>query len=127
MDADAVMAWVARYERAWRAADASAVAGLFTEQAEYLVSPYDPVRTGHAAIEEFWTVDEGVPFEVEARPVAVQGRTAVVRLVVNYLGEAPQEYSDLWVLEFAADGRVARFEEWPFWPGKPHTTDQPAT
>jgi hypothetical protein len=51
----------------------------------------------------------------------------VVRLVVNYGGEAPQEYSDLWVLHFAEDGRVARFEEWPFWPGKPHTTDEPAT
>ena len=122
MDDTEVMAWVAAYERGWRAADRSAVAQLFTADAEYFVSPYDPAKVGHAAIEEFWTVDEGQEFTVDARPVAVQDRTAVVRLVVEYLRDEPQEYTDLWLLEFADDGRVARFEEWPFWPGKPYTT-----
>ena len=122
MDTSEVMAWVAEYERAWRASDAAAVRQLFTEDAEYLTSPYDPAKVGHAAIEEFWIVDEGQEFTVTARPVAVQDRTAVVRLVVTYVREDPQEYTDLWLLRFAEDGRVTWFEEWPFWPGKPHTT-----
>ena len=32
-----------------------------------------------------------------------------------------QEYRDLWVLRFAADGRVEHFEEWAYWPDKPYT------
>ena len=37
-----------------------------------------------------------------------------------------QEYRDLWILRFAADGRVADFEEWAYWPGKPSSAlDEP--
>ena len=123
MDVSTAMAWVAEYEQAWHAGDTGAVARLFTEDAVYLTTPYDPARVGHSSIEEFWTVDEGREFTVEASPVAVQDDTAVVRLVVTYLQDEPQEYTDLWVLQFADDGRVARYEEWPFWPGGPRSAE----
>jgi len=32
-----------------------------------------------------------------------------------------QEYRDLWLLRFAADGRVEHFEEWVYWPDRPST------
>src|SRR5207247_503163 len=51
--------------------------------------------------------------------VAVDGGTAVVRVEVRYGNPVHQEYRDLWVIRFAADGRCAVFEEWPFWPGQP--------
>ena len=38
---DAVTAWVAAYEEAWRASDADAVERLFTPDATYLRSAYD--------------------------------------------------------------------------------------
>jgi hypothetical protein len=40
---------------------------------------------------------------------------------VTYLEPQQQEYRDLWVMQFADDGRVELFEEWPFFPGQPLT------
>jgi hypothetical protein len=34
-----------------------------------------------------------------------------------------QEYRDLWIMRFDDDGRCCAYEEWPFWPGQPHTAD----
>ena len=120
---DDVVRWVAGYERAWREGDVNALAGLFTENARYRRSPYEPDEIGHAAIGAFWREDEGETFTVTAEPVAVEGRTAVVRLRVRYGDPVHQEYRDLWVLRFAADGRVEDFEEWAYWPGHPYSAD----
>lgn len=65
-------------------------------------------------------------FTVRTEPVAVEGRDAVVRLQVRYGKPVRQEYRDLWVLRFAADGRVEDFEEW-YWPGKPNSADAEQT
>jgi ketosteroid isomerase-like protein len=114
------MRWVARYEAAWRAGDAAAVADLFTEDVEYRVSPYAEPRVGHVAVRDFWLDDEGLVFTATAEPVAVEGDRAVVRVEVRYGDPVRQEYRDLWVLRFADDGRVAGFEEWAYWPDKPY-------
>jgi SnoaL-like domain len=126
---DDVMRWVAGYERAWRAGDVGALAGLFTQDARYRRSPYERAEIGPAAIGAFWRADEGETFTVEAEPVAVEGRDAVVRLQVRYGDPVYEEYRDLWVLRFAADGRVEDFEEWAYWPGRPYSsdTDPPTT
>jgi SnoaL-like domain len=121
MDRDEVMRWVAGYERAWRGGDTDAVAELFAEGARYRRSPYEEAEVGHAAIRGLWLEDEGETFTVRAEPVAVEGRDAVVRLEVRYGDPTHQEYRDLWVLRFAADGRVEDFEEWAYWPGQPYT------
>ena len=42
---------------------------------------------------------------------------------VDALGDEPQEYTDLWLMRFAADGRVDDFEEWVYWPHKPYTAE----
>jgi ketosteroid isomerase-like protein len=93
MDRASVMAWVAEYERSWRDGDLAAVQTLFTPDARYRVSPYEPAKVGHDQIRAFWLDDEGETFTVLAEPVAVEGRTAVVRL-----------------------------EEWAYWPGKPYSS-----
>ena len=122
VDRDTVRQWVAAYEDAWRSGDDDAVERLFTPDARYARSPYDPEELhGHAAIRGFWLVDEGATFTVTAEPLAVEGDVAVVRLEVRYLEPEAQEYRDLWVLRFAPDGRVADFEEWAYWPGKAWT------
>ncbi|WP_448059075.1 nuclear transport factor 2 family protein [Cellulomonas hominis] len=119
MDTDRVMAWVAEYERAWRADDVDHLDTLFTPHARYLHSPYDPPLDGLDAIRADWS--DPTPFTMTATPVAVEGIAAVVRVLVRYGGDEPQEYLDLWVLRFAADGRVEHFEEWAYWPGKPYS------
>ena len=119
----AVMRWVRAYEDGWRSEDRSAVGRLFTDEVQYLRSPYASPLVGHSAIEDFW-VDEdedGSVFTMSAEPVAVEGADAVVRVLVRYGEPVTQEYRDLWVLRFAADGRVAHFEEWAYWPDKAYT------
>jgi hypothetical protein len=48
--------------------------------------------------------------------VAVDGDTAVARIEVWYGDPVADEYRDLWIMRFAADGRCRAFEEWPFAP-----------
>jgi len=112
MDRDDVMRWVAGYEQAWRDGDLAAVERLFTDDARYRPSPYDESEVGHDAIKAFWLDDEGEVFTVQAEPVAVEGRHAVVRVEVRYGDPVRQEYRDLWLLCFADDGRVEDYEEW---------------
>lgn len=123
MDRDQVLAWVAAYERAWRAEDPGAVAKLFTPDAKYRPSPYEESRVGHAAIADLWLADAGEVFTVRPWVVAVEGHDAVVRLDVTYGDPARQEYRDVWLLRFADDGRVEDFEEWAYWPGRPYTAE----
>jgi hypothetical protein len=59
MDRASVMAWVAEYERSWRDGDLAAVQTLFTPDARYRVSPYEPAKVGHDQIRAFWLDDEG--------------------------------------------------------------------
>lgn len=116
MDRADVMGWVAAYERAWREDDPGSPGALFTDDVRYLRSPYEPALEGLAAVRGFWS--DPTPFTMDAQVVAVEGRDAVVRAEVRYGGDEPREYSDLWVLRFAPDGRVEHFEEWAYWPGK---------
>ena len=127
MDRDAVMSWIAGYERAWRANDPDGVDTLFTPDAIYRRSPYQPPEVGHGEIRAIWCEENDEVFTVQAEPVAVEGMTGVVRLVVRYGEPLRQEYTDLWVLHFAPDGRVAEFEEWPFAPGQPYTAEAPGS
>ncbi|MET0143495.1 MAG: nuclear transport factor 2 family protein [Ilumatobacteraceae bacterium] len=119
MERDDVMAWVGAYVQAWRSADVSAVPTLFTEDVAYATSPYAAPMVGHDAIADFW-IDDDLQFVVDAEPVAVDGRAAVVRLHVSYTGPPAQEWRDLWILRFAPDGRVEAFEEWPLAPRRAH-------
>ncbi|MEP6648872.1 MAG: nuclear transport factor 2 family protein [Lapillicoccus sp.] len=123
MTRDEVMLWVDAYEQGWRAEDRSAMERLFTESAQYLRSPYASPMVGHAAIRDFWVDDDedGSVFTMSAEPVAVDGSSAAVRVLVRYGEPVTQEYRDLWVLRFAEDGRVDHFEEWAYWPDKPYT------
>lgn len=115
------MRWVAEYERAWRAGDTGAVERLFTPDVEYRLSPYGPSKLGADQVRGFWRDDVDRRFTMDAEPVAVDGNVAVVRVDVRYEEPRAQEYRDLWLLRFAADGRVEDFEEWAYWPDKPYT------
>lgn len=116
---DQVRRWVDEYERAWREADLDAIETMFTPDAEYRPSPYAPSIVGHDAIREFWVEDEdGETFTMTSEVVAVDGETAVVRVEVHYGDPVTQEYRDLWLIRFAADGRAEDFEEWAYWPDR---------
>jgi ketosteroid isomerase-like protein len=122
MDHEDVRTWVAGYELAWRSPGTTALPGLFTEDASYVVSPWAPALVGKAAIEELWDAEREGPaetFTMSSEVVAVEGDTAVVRVDVEYADPASGRWRDLWLLRFAVDGRCRHFEEWPFAPGQP--------
>ena len=119
MDRHDVRRWVDAYERAWRSAGTSGLAGLFTQDATYHASPWAPPVEGIEAISEFWEAERDGPdedFTIISEVVAVDGDTAVVRAQVEYGGSEPALWRDLWVLRFAVDGRCIAFEECPFAP-----------
>jgi hypothetical protein len=116
---DHVAAWLATYERAWRSPGTEALTGLFTPDATYQQAPYDEPLTGLPAIADMWEAERDGPaegFRMTTDIVAADGDTAVVRAEVWYGDPVEQEFRDLWVIRFAADGRCAAFEEWPFSP-----------
>jgi len=112
-------AWIAGYERAWRAAGTEALGELFTPDATYLQGPYAEPVVGLAAIASMWEAEREGPdeaFRMTSDVVAVDGATAVARLEVHYGDPVWQQWRDLWVIRFADDGRCAAFEEWPVSP-----------
>jgi uncharacterized protein (TIGR02246 family) len=121
MERDQVTAWVGRYERAWRTPGTDTLAELFTQDASYSQGPYrEPVR-GLPAIAEMWEAERDGPDEVftmDSQVVAVDGDTGVVRVEVRYGEPVRQEYRDLWIMQFADDGRCRQLEEWPYAPGR---------
>jgi ketosteroid isomerase-like protein len=122
-DRSAVRRWLAGYEAAWRAPGTESLAGLFASDATYLQSPYEQPVAGLDAIGRMW-VDEregpGEVFTLATDILAVDGPVAVVRAEVCYGDPPRQEYRDLWIIRLADDGRCTWFEEWPYWPGRPH-------
>ncbi|HTZ09012.1 MAG TPA: nuclear transport factor 2 family protein [Acidimicrobiales bacterium] len=122
---DFVERWVAVYEEVWRTPGTARLAELFTPDVVYSPSPWaEPVR-GLPALAAFWETErDGADeaFTMAAELVALDADTAVVRVAVDYGDEERpgERWRDLWVLRFAAGGRCARFEEWPFAPGQRH-------
>jgi ketosteroid isomerase-like protein len=122
VDRAAFEAWIAGYERAWRTPGTDALSELFADDATYLHSPYEDPITGLADIARDWDGERDGPdeaFTMESEVIAVDGDTAVARVLVRYGDPVRQEYLDLWIVRFAADGRCTAFEEWPFWPDQP--------
>ena len=61
---------------------------------------------------------------MNASVIAVEGLEAVVRVDVVYETPEVEEYKDVWILRFDSDGRVADYEEWAYWPGKPYAAPE---
>lgn len=117
--------WIAGYERAWRTPDGPeldrALAALFAPQATYSAAPFEPPFQGLQAIARMWVAERkgpDEPFTMVAEVVAADAEhdTGVLRLEVHYGPPREQEYRDLWIVRFDAEGRCEHFEEWPFWP-----------
>ena len=119
MHAAGFLAWIDAYERAWRSPGTDQLTALFHPDAVYLMSPYADPFVGLDAITVMWDDEREGPdeaFTMTREAVAVSGDVGVARVDVAYGQPVRQHYRDLWVVQFASDGRAVRFEEWPFWP-----------
>lgn len=122
MNRTAVQKWVTDYEKAWRTPGTELLAGLFAAGAAYRPSPWAQPLEALDAIAAFWEGERNGPdeqFTMSSDVVALDGTTAVVRVVVEYGVTGSTPWRDPWVLRFAQDGRCSMFEEWPFAHGQP--------
>jgi ketosteroid isomerase-like protein len=117
VDERAVAAWLDGYSQAWGTYDPEQIGALFSEDAEYHYDPFQQPVRGRDAIVADWLKDrdEAGTFEGRYRPVLVAGDRAVARGYSRYFdtnGAVRDEYDNLFLLRFDADGRCAEYREW---------------
>ena len=82
-------------------------------------SEYEPRRPSRSATTStdrlrnlYTTGDESGTWTFRSEPLALAGSTAFVRGWADYVDGEPRHYHNLWVIEFADDGRASSFTEW---------------
>jgi ketosteroid isomerase-like protein len=117
MDEQTLRAWVEAYVRAWTSNDPTEIGALFTEDALYYTSPYEPAWRGRDGIVATWLErkDEPGGWTFRWEILAIAGDLGFVRGRTDYAATtdaAAETYSNLWVIRLDAAGRCAEFTEW---------------
>ncbi len=113
-DQQTVTDWIDAYRRAWGSNEPDDIRALFTEDAQYRDSPNetDPA-TGVDAIVATWLGHRDEPSDTTfAYELAgICGDRAFVQAVTDYVKHG-DVYDNLWVIDFAPDGRATSYTEW---------------
>jgi ketosteroid isomerase-like protein len=117
VDERSVAAWLDGYSHAWGTYDEAEIGELFSADAVYFYNPFDEPVRGREEIVASWLEDRDDPATYEGgyRPVLVAGDQAVARGYSRYLdvnGAVAEEYDNVFLLRFDADGRCAEYREW---------------
>lgn len=104
--------WMTAYLRAWETNDPADIRALFVPDAEYFLAPHVAPARGHEEIVQMWlgSGDEPGTWTFAWQPVAETATVGVIRGVTTY--SDGRTYQNLWVMEFAPDGRASRYTEW---------------
>jgi uncharacterized protein (TIGR02246 family) len=113
MDKATVAAWVDRYVAAWESNDPAAIGGLFAADAAYRQRPSDEPWQGRDGIVAGWleTKDDPGTWTFRYDVLAATDGLAFVRGWTHYTNP-PDDYDNLWVLQFDGAGRCLDFTEW---------------
>ena len=108
-----VQEWLDAYVEAWRTYDDAAISALFAEDATYAYHPYDDPVSGRDAIAADWLEhrDEPGSWEASYAPALIDGDRAIAKGETRYPND-DRVFSNLFELDFDADGRCTRFVEW---------------
>jgi ketosteroid isomerase-like protein len=117
LDRPAFQAWLDRYVDAWRSYDPAAIGDLFSEDAEYRFHPEDDPLRGRDAIVADWLGEKDEPGTYDARyeVLAIDGEAHVASGWSRYFaadGTLDDEYWNIFLCRFDADGRCTSFTEW---------------
>lgn len=113
--------WLEGYTTAWASDNPADIAALFTGDATYSPFPWPREEgdwQGRDEIVEKWIErgDSKIGWRFEHQVVAVEGPVAVVEGRTEYdRGEGEpwaEAYANIFVIEFAEDGRARSFREW---------------
>lgn len=109
--AERVQNWIDGYVRAWGSNAPDDIRELFTEDAVYYTAPFREPWRGVDDIVEQWLVRKDEPGDASFtwKQVGEDGDRAFVQGETVY---ADTTFSNLWVIDFASDGRAAAFTEW---------------
>ena len=117
LDRDWFNQWLEGYKQAWERRDPAAAAALFTEDASYSETPFDPPMQGQEAISAYWSNavsgQRDVRFTYEV--LACAGDTGLCRWHAAFTSHPGGDGIDLdgiFRCRFADRGQVSRFEEW---------------
>ncbi len=110
--------WLRRYGEAWIAGDPWAALKLFTDDAAYYETPFEPPMVGSDAIRRYWTEgaqDSQRNVTVAAQPIGLDGDTAYARWQATFERLPAGSFVELdgvLAASFAPDGRCREFREW---------------
>jgi len=112
MTREHVQQWLHDYVAAWHSYDEAAIRALFADDVRYAYHPYDEPLLGVAAVVDAWLGDRDEPGSWEAAyaPSLVAGDRAIATGESRYANG--NVFSNLFDVEFSADGRCTRFTEW---------------
>jgi hypothetical protein len=117
IDGPGLRRWLDGYAAAWTGLDAGRAALLFTEDATYHESPFQPPCRGLEAIRAYWDEVARSQRDVVFRhePLGVIGDRGIARWSAAFSRVASSvrvELDGVFVLTFAADGRCRELREW---------------
>jgi hypothetical protein len=110
--------WLKKYGKAWEKGDPDATEVLFTSDAHYYETPFDPPMIGLEAIYKYWndnavSSQEGVHFSYSVLAVNENVGLAHWRVLFKRLPSGKSVTLDgIFKVEFAEDGRCKIFREW---------------
>jgi len=115
---EAFGSWLHRYGEAWIAGDPQAALKLFTDDAAYYETPFEPPMVGSDAIRRYWTEgaqDSQRNVTFAAQPIGFGGDTAYARWQATFVRLPLGSFVELdgvLAVSFAPDGRCCEFREW---------------
>jgi SnoaL-like domain len=118
VDMASLQNWLDGYVDAWRSNDPAKIEALFTEDAVYAWSPFDPEPArGSRAIVEGWLKEPDEPdsWDCHYEPLAVSGEIGIAKGWTRYHpagSRPPREFANLFVTRFDTSGRCSEFTEW---------------
>jgi hypothetical protein len=113
MDTARFQRWLDDYVAAWRTYDETAIASLWSEDAEYRYHPWDEPVSGRDAVVASWLAEPDAEgsWSAEYRPWAIDGDRAVAVGVSRYHGDDEREYHNVFLCRFDEHGRCCEFTE----------------
>jgi SnoaL-like domain len=117
LDHAAFQDWLDRYVAAWKSYDPTAIGDLWSADAEYRYHPEDEPVKGRDAIVASWldSPDETGRYDAQYEPLAIDGENHVASGWSRYYdagGDLADEYWNVYLCRFDADGRCREFTEW---------------
>jgi hypothetical protein len=109
--------WLRGYKRAWEQRDSAAAAALFTSDAEYYWTPFDPPQKGKEAIGAVWSAavqgQRDITFEFSVLATsAARGMAHWHARFTSVPAGTPVELDGILITEFAGSGQCRIFREW---------------